>query len=304
LRLISYLFNHEKRVGLERQGRAIDLEKACAAYTDSELAARIFGAGDMRRVLEEGDDAMDAARRIDALPLDDPALQDAVTPLDSVELLSPVTNPEKVICVGQNYRDHCLEQGQPIPESPILFAKFPTSVQNPGAPILHHRITSQLDYEAELAVIIGRRGKHIAKEDAYNYVAGYACANDVSARDIQFGDKQWVRGKSFDASMPLGPALVTTDEIPDPQSLGIRCVVNGNVLQDSNTSNLIFDVPYLIWFISQMVTLSPGDILITGTPPGVGIFRNPPILLQPGDVVTVEIEKIGSITNPVVADEG
>jgi 2-keto-4-pentenoate hydratase/2-oxohepta-3-ene-1,7-dioic acid hydratase in catechol pathway len=176
-------------------------------------------------------------------------------------------------------------------------------VQDPGGPIVHPRITEQLDYEAELAVVIGKRGKQIAEEDAYRYVAGYTCANDVSARDIQFGDKQWVRGKSFDTSMPLGPALVTTDEIPDPQTLGIRCILNGVTLQDSNTSNLIFNVPYLIWFISQMVTLSPGDVLITGTPPGVGIFRKPPILLHPGDTVTVEIDGIGSLTNPVVADD-
>jgi 2-keto-4-pentenoate hydratase/2-oxohepta-3-ene-1,7-dioic acid hydratase in catechol pathway len=304
LRLISYKIDGEQRVGLERHGRAIDLERAYAALLDAETAARLFGSGDMRRVLEAGDEAMDAARRVDAAAQESSAISDYSHALDRVQLLAPVTNPEKVICVGQNYRDHCLEQGQPIPESPILFAKFPTSVQSPGGPILHHAIVEQLDYEAELAVIIGKRGKHISREDAYGYVAGYSCANDVSARDIQFGDKQWVRGKSFDASMPLGPALVTTDEIPDPQALGIRCVVNGETLQDSNTSNLIFDVPYLIWFISQMVTLSPGDVLITGTPPGVGIFRKPPILLKPGDQVTVEIDKIGAITNPVVADEG
>ena len=304
MRLISYRIDGNPRVGLERHGHAIDLERAYAVLADDSTAARLFGSGDMRTVLEAGAEAMDAARRVDQAAGESGAVADCSHALERVELLAPVMRPEKVICVGQNYRDHCLEQNQPIPESPILFAKFPTSVQRPGGPIIHPTISEQLDYEAELAVVIGRRGKHIAVEDAYDYVAGYTCANDVSARDIQFGDKQWVRGKSFDTSMPLGPALVTTDEIPDPQTLGIRCVLNGETLQDSNTSNLIFDVPYLIAFISQMLTFSPGDVLLTGTPPGVGIFRKPPILLQPGDSVTIEIDRIGAITNPVVADEG
>ncbi len=302
MRLVTYRTNGKPRVGIERHGRVVDLERAYAVLTDAATAARFFG-GDMRDLLEAGPDAMDAAQRVHQAAGESPALADHSHPMDKVELLAPVTRPEKVICVGQNYRDHCLEQNQPIPESPILFAKFPTSVQHPFAPIVYPRPTEQLDYEAELAVIIGRRGKHIAPEDAYDYVAGYACANDVSARDIQFSDKQWVRGKSFDTSMPLGPALVTKDEIPDPQALGIRCIVNGQTLQDSNTSNLIFDVPYLIAFISQMLTFSPGDILLTGTPPGVGIFRKPPVLLKPGDTVTVEVDGLGALTNPVVADE-
>lgn len=303
MRLISYAIDGEPRVGLEKHGHAIDLERAYAVLTDAASAAKLFGGGDMRAVLERGFDAMEAARRVDEAAGSSSALSDHGHSLDRVQLLAPVTRPEKVICVGQNYRDHCLEQNAPIPELPILFAKFPTSVQNSGGPIVLPVLSRLVDYEAELAVVIGTQGKHIPIEDAYAYVAGYTCANDVSARDIQFGDKQWVRGKSFDTSCPLGPALVTPEEIPDPQSLRIRCEVNGQTLQDSNTSNLIFDVPYLLSFISKMVTLNPGDIILTGTPPGVGIFRNPQVLLKPGDSVTIEIEKIGSITNPVVADE-
>lgn len=304
MRLISYAIDGEPRVGIEKHGHAIDLERAHAVLTDDATAARLFGGGDMRRVLENGFEAREAARRVEEAAGESGAVADCSHSLDRVRLLAPVPRPEKVICVGQNYRDHCAEQGVPIPELPILFAKFPTSIQHPGGPIIHPTLSQQLDYEAELAVVIGTQGKHIPMEDAYAYVAGYTCANDVSARDIQFGDKQWVRGKSFDTGCPLGPAIVTADEIPDPQDLGIKCVLNGETMQDSNTSNLIFNVPYLLWFISQMVTLNPGDVILTGTPPGVGVFRDPQVLLKPGDSVTIEIEKIGAITNPVVADEG
>ncbi|MBW3623057.1 MAG: fumarylacetoacetate hydrolase family protein [Armatimonadetes bacterium] len=304
MRFISYTIDGEPRVGIEKHGRAIDLERAYAVLADDATAERLFGGGDLKAVLERGFEAMEAAQRVDEAAGESGAVADNSHSLDRVQLRAPIPRPEKVICVGQNYRDHCLEQGAPIPELPILFAKFPTSIQNPGGPVLLPVLSEQVDYEAELAVVIGTQGKHIPMEDAYAYVAGYTCANDVSARDIQFGDKQWVRGKSFDTSCPLGPALVTPDEIPDPQTLGIRCVLNGKTMQDSNTNQLIFNVPYLIWFISKMVTLNPGDVILTGTPPGVGIFRDPPVLLKPGDTVTIEIDRIGSITNPVTADEG
>jgi 2-keto-4-pentenoate hydratase/2-oxohepta-3-ene-1,7-dioic acid hydratase in catechol pathway len=242
-------------VGLEQHGHAIDLERAYAALADERAAARLFGSGDMRTVLEMEDEAMDAARRVDQAARESSRLASYSHEMDRVELLAPVTRPEKVICVGQNYRDHCLEQNAPIPEDPVIFAKYPTSVQHPGGPIIHPTISNSLDFEAELAVIIGKRGKHISQEDAYDYVAGYTCANDVSARDIQkwdkTGDKQWTRGKCFDTALPLGPAIVTTDEIPDPQALDIKCILNGKTMQDSNTSNLIFNVPYLIWFLSS-----------------------------------------------------
>lgn len=222
--------------------------------------------------------------------------------LNSVQLLAPVGDPQKVLCIGQNYRDHCLEQNQPIPESAILFSKYATAVNDPDGVIVLPKVATQVDYEAELAVVIGQSGKNIPEAEAMDYVAGYMCSNDVSARDIQFADKQWVRGKSPDTFYPTGPYLVTADEIPDPHVLDISLTLNGEQMQNSNTLNLIFNVPYLISHLSKTMTLNPGDILSTGTPGGVGIFRNPPILLKDGDVVAVTIAGLGTLTN-TVADE-
>ena len=225
----------------------------------------------------------------------------AVLPLADVRLLPPVPRPGKIIAIGLNYRDHSIESGavEP-PKSPIIFAKFPTSISGPGDPIVIPASDPQVDYEAELAVVIGRRGKAIPAARAYEYVAGYMPLNDVSARAWQFGDKQWVRGKSCDTFCPTGPHLTTRDEIPDPHTLAIRARVNGATMQDSNTSKLIFRVPDLIQFISASITLEPGDIIATGTPEGVGAFRKPPIFLKPGDIVEVEIERLGLLRNPVV----
>lgn len=226
--------------------------------------------------------------------------QAALLPLDKVSLLAPVTRPGKVICIGLNYRDHCEETGARIPEYPIIFAKFPTAITGPGLPVIKPADSSQLDYEAELAVVIGRPGKDIPRGQALDYVAGYTNFNDVSARDIQFRDKQWVRGKTYDTFAPTGPFLVTPDEITDPAQLSIKCWVNGELRQNSSTANMIFDVPALIEFVSRVVTLLPGDIIATGTPSGVGVFRKPPVFLQPGDKVRVEIEGLGSLENTIV----
>ncbi len=217
---------------------------------------------------------------------------------ETAPLLHPILAPSKIIAIGLNYRDHCEEQGLEPPEHPTVFAKFPSALLRPRGVIeWETSLTKQVDYEAELAVIIGRAARKVKASEAYYYVFGYTAANDVSARDLQFGDKQWVRGKSLDTFCPLGPWVVTQDEIGDPMNLGIRCLVNGEVRQESNTGNMIFDVPHLIEFLSQAFTLLPGDIILTGTPAGVGIFRDPPLLLQDGDTVTVEIEKIGALTN-------
>lgn len=217
---------------------------------------------------------------------------------DTASLLQPIIAPSKIIGIGLNYRDHCEEQHVEPPDHPTVFAKFPSSLLRPGGVIQWEReLTQQVDYEAELAVIIGRVARHVSASEAYYYVFGYTAANDVSARDLQFGDKQWVRGKSLDTFCPLGPWIVTQDEIGDPMNLSIRSLVNGEVRQESNTSNMIFDVPHLIEFLSRSFTLLPGDIILTGTPAGVGIFRDPPLLLRDGDTVTVEIEKIGALTN-------
>jgi 2-keto-4-pentenoate hydratase/2-oxohepta-3-ene-1,7-dioic acid hydratase in catechol pathway len=203
--------------------------------------------------------------------------------------------PQKIVCVGLNYRDHAEEQGVALPERPLLFAKWPNTLIGSGEPI-----SKNPDYEAELGVVIGRRANRVAVDDALDFVRGYVVANDVSGRDIQFSDGQWVRGKSLDTFLPVGE-LVPAASVPDPQNLAIRAILNGETMQDSNTSNQIFGVAEVIVFVSQAITLEPGDLIITGTPSGVGAFRKPPIWLQPGDEITIEIDGLGSITNPVVA---
>jgi acylpyruvate hydrolase len=224
-----------------------------------------------------------------------------IGPIAGVRLRAPVPLPGKVVCAGLNYRDHAQESGQPIPTSPILFAKFANAVIGPGEEIEIPPITVQVDYEAELGVVIGRRAQAVSVAESLDYVLGYTCLNDVSARDLQFADGQWMRGKSLDTFCPIGPWIVTTDEIPDPQALGIRCLVNGRVLQDSSTKQMVFSVAELVSFISQGITLEPGDLIATGTPPGVGFARKPPVWLVPGDVVAVEIEGIGVLENPVAS---
>ena len=211
----------------------------------------------------------------------------------------PIERPGKIVCVGLNYRDHAEEQGAELPETPLLFAKFPTSLIGPDEPIVIPPIVTQCDYEAELGVVVGQTVRGVSKENALEAVRGYLCANDVTARDLQFGDRQWTRGKSIDTFCPVGPELVPAAEVPDPHSLRIRTTVSGEVLQDSTTANLIFGVDEVIAFASQAITLQPGDLILTGTPAGVGIFRDPPRLLEDGDTVTVEIEGLGALTNPV-----
>ncbi|KAK1787100.1 hypothetical protein P4O66_017471 [Electrophorus voltai] len=270
----------------------------------------------MREFLELGEKAMDCAQR---------ALSSGQTtlPYSAVKLLSPVTGPDKVVCVGMNYTDHCLEQNAPIPKEPIIFSKFPSSITGPYDDIALPNESQEVDWEVELAFVIGRKGKHIKaslplhsvknistfrttsrfqEEDALSYVAGFTVANDVSARDwqMQRNGKQWLLGKTFDTFCPLGPALVTTAALTDVHNLGIRCLVNGGVVQDSNTSQLIFKTEKLVAWVSQFVTLHPGDVFLTGTPPGVGVFRKPPVFLERGDVVECQIDEIGTIRNTVV----
>lgn len=217
-----------------------------------------------------------------------------------VELLAPVPRPPKIVAVGLNYMDHCRETGSVPPERPLLFAKYPSSVIGHGAHIeWHEGVTQQVDYEAELAVVIGRQARAVRATDAFDFIFGYTALNDVSARDLQFADGQWVRGKSLDTFCPMGPCVVTCDEVPDPQALRIVCRVNGEALQDSNTSEMIFGVPALIEYISRSITLEPGDVIATGTPAGVGFSRRPPIYLKGGDEVEVSIGRIGSLSNVV-----
>ncbi|XP_047449073.1 fumarylacetoacetate hydrolase domain-containing protein 2A [Mugil cephalus] len=249
----------------------------------------------MRELLELGDEGLDCARR--ALS----SGQCVVTRAD-IQLLAPVLAPEKVVCVGMNYRDHCLEQNAPIPKEPIIFSKFPSAITGPYDDIALPSESQEVDWEVELAFVIGRRGKHIKEEDALSYVAGFTVANDVSARDwqMQRNGKQWLLGKTFDSFCPLGPALVTTDAVKDPHNLAVRCLVNGDAVQSSNTDQMIFKTEALVAWVSKFVTLSPGDVFLTGTPPGVGVFRKPPVFLKKGDVVECQIEQLGSIINRVV----
>jgi 2,4-didehydro-3-deoxy-L-rhamnonate hydrolase len=209
-----------------------------------------------------------------------------------------IERPQKIVCIGLNYRDHAAEQGAALPERPLLFSKWPNTLIGPGDPIRIPAITKQVDYEAELGVVVGRRARAVSTDDALDYVRGYVVANDVSARDLQFSDGQWVRGKSLDTFLPVGE-LVPAGEVGDPQSLPIRAILNGETMQDSNTSNMVFGVAEIVAFVSQAITLEPGDLIITGTPAGVGVFRDPKVFLAPGDEITIEIDGLGSITNPV-----
>jgi len=211
-----------------------------------------------------------------------------------------IPRPGKIVCVGLNYRDHAEEQGAELPEAPLLFAKFTTSLIGPGDAIVIPPVVTKCDYEAELGVVLGATVKQVSKENALEAVAGYVVANDVSARDLQFGDGQWTRGKSPDTFCPVGP-LVPAAEVPDPHALPIRAILNGEAVQESTTANLVFGVDEVISYASQTATLEAGDLVLTGTPAGVGIFRKPPRLLQPGDEITIEIDGVGSLTNPVVA---
>jgi 2-keto-4-pentenoate hydratase/2-oxohepta-3-ene-1,7-dioic acid hydratase in catechol pathway len=223
-------------------------------------------------------------------------------PAEVVKTLAPL-QPLAIVCIGLNYRFHAEETKAAIPQHPVVFMKLPNVIQHPGDPILlpTHLKSDKVDYECELAVVIGKTARNVSRENALQHVLGYTCANDVSARDWQkhAGGGQWCRGKTFDTFCPLGPVLVTADEIPNPNALAIKTVLNGQVMQDWNTNDMIFDVPTLIEFLSGSTTLMPGTVILTGTPHGVGMARTPPVWLADGDTVSVEIEKIGTLTNPV-----
>lgn len=222
--------------------------------------------------------------------------------LDSIEFL-PAVYPSKIIAIGRNYVDHAIEAGAAPPKAPLIFNKLPNSLSAHEAPIVLPTISAKVDYEAELAVVIGRRAKQVSEAEALAHVFGYTLINDVSARDLQYGDGQWTRGKGLDTFAPLGPFITTRDEIADVQALKIEGRLNGEVMQSANTGKMIFKVAYLVSYLSQGMTLEPGDVIATGTPEGVGVFRDPPVLLKAGDVFEVEIEGLGTLRNPVIASE-
>jgi 2-keto-4-pentenoate hydratase/2-oxohepta-3-ene-1,7-dioic acid hydratase in catechol pathway len=247
--------------------------------------------------------ARDAAMRLerDATGFAEAREKGWLVPSRDAYWFAPVPRPGKIVCIGLNYRDHAQESGLAVPTTPVIFSKFSSCVIAPGEPVVVPTTSEKVDYEAELAVVIGRHAKHVSADRAYDYVLGYTAFNDVTARDFQFGDGQWQRGKSCDTFAPMGQTIVTTDEIPDPHTLRITMKVNGTVMQDSNTNQLIFRVPELIEFITKSISLEPGDVIATGTPAGVGFARKPPVFLKAGDTMEVEIERIGGLGNPIVA---
>jgi len=285
VRLVSYMTQTGPTVGGLRDDGCVNL---------SAVDPRV--PGDMRTLLTMGAAGLDLAR--EALQTGEPE------PLDESTILPIVPNPEKILCIGLNYADHAAETGKPLPDVPVVFNKAPTALSAHGRKIVLPRVSQEVDAEAELTVVIGTAGRYIAEEDALSHVAGYTCGNDVSARDWQIrrAGGQWFLGKSFDTFAPVGPYLVTADEIPDPSGLRVRSIINGQTMQDSTTDQFIFTVARLIAEISQVCTLTPGDLILTGTPPGVGMARKPPVFLQPGDVVEIDIEKVGTLRNEVAAE--
>jgi 2-keto-4-pentenoate hydratase/2-oxohepta-3-ene-1,7-dioic acid hydratase in catechol pathway len=261
--------------------------------------------GTLNGLIRESEQVMPIVNRLLASAMDPTNREDAmrggvILTFADIELDAPIQTPSKIVAVGLNYMDHCREQKVEPPKAPLLFAKFPSSIIGPGMSIRWDpKLTDQVDFEAELAVIIGKRATRVARESALDFVFGYTALNDVSARDLQFSDRQWVRAKSLDTFCPIGPLIVTKAEVPEPNGLRIACRVNGSTYQNSTTAEMIFTVPQLIEYVSQAITLEPGDIIATGTPDGVGMFRSPQVFLKDGDIVEVEIEKIGILQNMV-----
>jgi 2-keto-4-pentenoate hydratase/2-oxohepta-3-ene-1,7-dioic acid hydratase in catechol pathway len=296
----------ELRLGVQWEGRLLDVAALARAVEDSGgvAAAWLLEADSTTDLISRGSEGL---QELAAL-LDEAgrgaADRDAriAPPTDAIEFLPPVF-PGKILAIGRNYVDHAIEGGAAPPTAPLIFTKLPNSLAAHGQPIVLHAISSQIDYEAELAVVIGSRCRRVSEADALAHVFGYTLINDVSARDLQFGDGQWVRGKGLDGFAPLGPYVTTRDEITDVQSLNIQGRLNGEVMQSSNTSKMIFGVAHLVSYISQGITLEPGDCLATGTPEGVGVFRQPPVLLKDGDVFEVEVEGLGTLANTFVAPE-
>ncbi len=285
MRLVTYQSASGPRVAGLRDEMIVDLNLADSAVPSC-----------VKQLLGQGPDGIRKAEA--ALAAGEPMA------IESVKMTAPIPRPEKIICIGLNYADHAREGGHEPPSVPVMFAKFSSTASAHDEPIVLPQLSQEVDYEAELVVVIGVGGRHIPKDEALTHVAAYCCGNDVSARDWQLKKPggQWLLGKSFDSFAPFGPALVTADEVPDPANLRIQLRLNGEVMQDSNTNQLIFPVAELIAYVSGVCTLVPGDLIFTGTPSGVGFARDPQVFLKPGDVTEVEIEGLGILRNPVIAE--
>ncbi|MGH9586326.1 MAG: fumarylacetoacetate hydrolase family protein [Acidobacteriaceae bacterium] len=281
MRLVNFRRGNQIEFGVQRDNAVRSLASA--------------GFGTEAEFLAGGAKALDAARELETRS----GIESI--PLDTVQLLAPILKPRKILCVGLNYRDHAIESNMVIPEVPTIFLKLPNAVTGPDSDIILPRNSAQPDYEAELAAVIGQGGRNIRAEDWKQHVLGYTILNDVSARDVQLATSQWTLGKSFDTFAPIGPALVTTDEVEDPHALDIQLSIDGELMQHSNTRHLIFKMPDLIAHISSVVPLNPGDVISTGTPAGVGLGRTPKRWLKPGETITITIERIGTLTNRTIA---
>jgi len=315
MRLVTYSYRGSERAGAVLDEWVIDLERA---YTDllrsqgvpaAAERARALVPQSLRQLLEREEEGLIAARAAlayvaDRLQTHGQRFRDEgiVVAMQELRLRPPIPDPRKIICLGRNYREHAEEAGLSLPEAPELFAKYANTLIGPDEPIRIPRVSNRIDYEAELAVVIGRRGRYISEADAYAYVAGYTIFHDVSARDFQMRTSQWGAGKTFDGFAPMGPWVVTRDEIPDPHNLRITLAIGAEVLQDANTRLMVFTIPQILAYIAQILTLEPGDIIATGTPAGVGFTRKPPRFLQPGEVVRISIEAIGTLQNPVARE--
>jgi 2-keto-4-pentenoate hydratase/2-oxohepta-3-ene-1,7-dioic acid hydratase in catechol pathway len=290
-----------QRLGMQVGDTIVDLAEVASAVkaAGGQPAAWLLEASNTLEVITRGQAAL---HEIESLLTGGGHERSAAVAysLDQAEFL-PAVKPGKILAIGRNYVDHAIEGGSPPPAAPLIFNKLSNSLSAHNAPIVLPAISNQVDFEAELAVVIGRRASRVNESEALNYVFGYSLIDDVSARDLQFGDGQWTRGKGLDTFAPLGPFITTRDEVADVQNLKIEGILNGEVMQSSNTGKMIFGVAYLVSYISQGITLEPGDVIATGTPDGVGIFRKPPVLLKPGDVFEVKIEKLGTLRNPVIA---
>jgi len=300
VKLISYRHEGQETIGVVVGERVLDLNRGLALLGSSGILA-----SDMVALLEAGEEALETAREIagafEKLLGENPSEAKRISvPLATIEYLPPVTRPQKILAIGANYRAHCAESGMPIPPKPILFVKVTSALIAHGDAIVYPSITEELDYEGELALVIGKKAKNVPEQEAMQYVAGYTIMNDVSARDLQRTEGQWSRAKGCDTFAPCGPWLVTADEIADPHHLSIETRVNGELRQQASTSDMIFPVPALIAHITAGICLLPGDIITTGTPAGVGVYRQPKGLLKPGDEVTIRIQHIGELRNRVV----